>query len=58
MTAQSSNLPKGIWGGKIALLLGGLFVTLFALSTLLVHRDSAERSRLELLTPAPADATH
>jgi len=53
---QQSNLPKGIFGGKIALLLGGLFLTLFALSTLLVRGDAAARSRLEKLAPAPLES--
>lgn len=50
-----SNLPKGIWGGKTALLLGGLFLALFAVAALWVHWDAAERSRLETLTPVPLD---
>ncbi|MDD5350388.1 MAG: hypothetical protein PHQ12_09280 [Chthoniobacteraceae bacterium] len=53
MTPQT-DLPKGgVWGGKTALLLGGLFLVLFALGTVFVFRDAAERSRLETLTPAP-----
>jgi len=56
MTPQS-NLPKGIFGGKTALLLGGLFLALFALTTLLVRGDAAARSRLEKLIPAPLEAS-
>jgi TfoX/Sxy family transcriptional regulator of competence genes len=56
MTPQT-NLPKGIWGGKTALFLGGLFLALFALNTLLVRWDAADRSRLETLTPAPLEAS-
>ncbi|MEI8234077.1 MAG: hypothetical protein WCH57_05265 [Verrucomicrobiota bacterium] len=56
MTPPPSRLPTGVWNGKTALLLGAVFLVLFALCTLLVRRDAVERSRLETLTPVPLDS--
>lgn len=51
----SPNLPKGIWGGKTAFVLGAVFLLFYALGTVLVRQDAAQRAQIEALTPLPLD---